>query len=79
MVPPLCGPIYTPAVLGTLGPAVVAGGGICNGTASFPLPLPANPAFAGMVLGAQSIVVCPGPAGFGSAVSNCLSFELQGV
>lgn len=78
VVPPLCGPVYTPAVLGTLGPAVVGGGGVCNGTASFPLPLPANAAFAGMVLGAQSIVVCPGPAGFGSAVSNCLSFELQG-
>lgn len=78
-VGPLCGPIHANPVLGSLGPAVIAGGGVCNGTASFPLPLPPNPAFAGWVLSAQSVVFCANPAGLGTAVSNCLSFELQGI
>jgi hypothetical protein len=80
IVPPLCGPIYATPVLGTLGFAVAAGGGgACSGTSGFSMPLPAVAGFAGIVLSSQCLVLCVTPAGVGTSVSNCLSFELQGV
>lgn len=80
-VPPLCGPLYIGGTAGTvplasLGPNAVGGVG-CAGATSFPLPLPANPAFAGLPLASQCVAFCP--AGVtGTSVSNCLSFVLQG-
>ena len=78
-VPALCGPIYTPIVLGTSGPTVATGPGGCGGTSSFPLVLPAAAGLAGVVLSSQCVVLCSTPMGFGTSTSNCLSFELQGI
>lgn len=76
IVPPLCGPLLmmnSGAPL-TLGFQVTTGGGFCTGTTTFVLPLPANPAFAGLPLASQCLALCP-PTG--TTLSNCLSFVLQ--
>jgi hypothetical protein len=78
-VPALCGPIHTSPVLGTLGLAFVGGPGFCGGTADFAMALPPAAGLAGIVLSSQCIVLCASPAGSGTSVSNCLSFELQGT
>lgn len=78
-IPALCGPIYTTPVLGTLGPALSGGGIGCTGSADFPMPLPAAAGLAGVVLSSQCVVLCSNVIGLGTSVSNCLSFELQGV
>jgi len=79
-VPPLCGPLYiagsAAGTLGTLGPNLVPGAG-CAGVTSFPLPLPPNPAFAGLPLASQCVAFCPAGVS-GTSLSNCLSFVLQG-
>lgn len=76
-VPPLCGLVHLPNVLGTLGANFVPGGAICAST-DFALPLPSAAALAGAVLSSQCLVFCPaGVGGFG--LSHCLSFELQGL
>lgn len=78
-IPALCGPIYTTPVFGTLGPALSGGGVGCSGSASFPMALPSAVGLAGIVLSSQCVVLCSSPVGFGTSVSNCLSFELQGI
>jgi len=74
--------VWTPHLLGILGPVPtggVVGGGVCDGAARFPLPLPLIPSLVGTVISAQSIVLCASLTGaVGTAMSNCLSFELQG-
>lgn len=77
--PPLCGPIYTLPYLGYLGANLVISPAICGGSTSFPLPLPLNPTLAGLTYSSQGLVLCVGPGGgLGFAMSNCLSWTLQG-
>ena len=76
-VPPLCGPAYTLPLLGILGANPTVGAG-CAAQAAFPLVLPATPNLGGLVLSSQCFVWCPTGAG-GTAMSPCLSFELQGL
>jgi hypothetical protein len=80
VTPPLCGPIHTGPLLGSLGANITGGGfAICDGTTTFPLPLPINPGLAGAVFGSQCLTVCFNAAGgFGTGLSNCLSWQLQG-
>ena len=77
VVPPLCGPAYTLPLLGVLGANLTVGAG-CAGSTQFPLPLPPNASLGGLVLSSQCFVWCP-VAGGGSAMTPCLSFELQGL
>ena len=74
--PPLCGPplVNLSAAAITLGMNVTTGGVGCTGTTTFLLPLPNNPAFAGLPLASQCIGLCP-PTG--TTMSNCLSWVLQ--
>jgi hypothetical protein len=75
IIPPLCGPVLIPLpAAATLGPNITTGGAGCTGTTTFFLPLPANPALAGLPLASQCIALCP-PTGI--TMSNCLSFVLQ--
>lgn len=78
VVPPLCGPIYTGPLLGTLGPNSTLGFGVCNGSTSFSFPLPAWPGLAGWTMSSQCISLCVTGPNIGTAISNCLSFTLQG-
>jgi hypothetical protein len=78
MAPPLCGPIYAQPLLGTIGPNPVTGPGPCNGSTRFPFPLPLMPALAGWTLSSQCVALCSAPGSIGTAVSNCMSFTLQG-
>ncbi|MCA8974290.1 MAG: hypothetical protein KDC98_06185 [Planctomycetes bacterium] len=78
LVPPLCGPIFTQPLLGTLGPNPTIGLGGCTGSTTFGFPLPPWPALAGWTLSSQCIALCTTTTGIGTAVSNCLSFTLQG-
>jgi hypothetical protein len=79
VIPPLCGPIYTLPLLGSIGPVVTGGGGgPCDGTASFNLPLPVGAGLAGQVFSSQCLTLCFGGGVFGTGLSNCLSWELQG-
>lgn len=80
IAPPLCGPVWTGPVLGSLGPNGTGGGLIgCTGSTSFAFPLPPDAAFAGWVLSSQCATLCVHGAGIGTALSNCLSFQLQGL
>lgn len=75
-VAPFCGLAHVSApLLGTLGANLVPPGGVCNPTA-FPLALPPALGLAGLVLSSQCLVLC---AAGGNAMSNCVSFELQGL
>jgi hypothetical protein len=75
VVAPFCGPIHVSLpTITTLGPVFTPFGAGCTGVANFPLPLPNNPAFAGLVLSSQCVAFC---AGTGNSMSNCISFELQ--
>lgn len=77
VIAPLCGPLYVGSVGTTIGFQVTSSGsGSCLGSATFDLPLPAVPAFAGLQLASQCIVVC-GPL-TGTAMSNCQSWVLAG-
>src|SRR6185503_15942484 len=75
--PPLCGPLYTIPLLGTIGPNPTGGFAPCSGATMFNLPLPVGPGLAGLVFSSQCVTLCIGrPGGF--AMSNCLSWQLQG-
>jgi len=76
MPPPLCGPVLVPLIAATvtLGLQVTTGTIGCTGTTTFLLPLPPNPALAGLPLASQCITLCP-PTG--TSLSNCLSWVLQ--
>ncbi|MBM4062641.1 MAG: hypothetical protein FJ265_16320 [Planctomycetes bacterium] len=78
LVPPLCGPVFALPVLGSLGPNPTIGIGQCSGSTSFAFPLPLNPGLAGWTLSSQCVALCVTGAIQGTAVSNCLSFVLQG-
>jgi hypothetical protein len=79
VVPLLCGPVWVGPMVGSLGPNPTGGGAFgCTGSTTFPFPLPADAAFAGWVLSAQCATLCFHGAGIGTALSNCLSFQLQG-
>lgn len=80
VTPPLCGPILTVPYLGNLGPNITAGTPApCSGTTSFTLPLPVVPALAGQIFSSQCLTVCFSTTGaFGTSLSNCLSWQLQG-
>lgn len=75
---PFCGPIHTIPYLGNLGAIPTGGVGACDGSASFGLSLPSNPALANNVFSTQCVSVCVAGA-LGVASSNCLSWELQGL
>ncbi len=76
-VPPLCGPLYTIPLLGTVGPNLTGGIGPCGGATTFNIPLPIAPGLAGVVFSSQCVTLCLGGAG-GFGMSNCLSWQLQG-
>ncbi|MCA8951815.1 MAG: hypothetical protein KDE27_20060 [Planctomycetes bacterium] len=78
VVAPLCGPIFAQPTLGVLGVNPTGGAGGCSGGTSFAFPLPPLPGLAGWTISSQCIAICTGSAGIGTAVSNCLSFTLQG-
>ncbi len=79
LLPPLCGPVYATPVVGTLGPNPTGGlGGPCSGSTSFAFPLPPSATFAGWTLSSQCVSLCVSGGAIGTAVSNCLSFTLQG-
>jgi hypothetical protein len=79
-VPPLCGPIYTVPFLGYLGPNLVSGPSICGGSTVFDLPLPLLPSLVGDVYSSQIFELCVSSTGaLGISLSNCLSWELQGI
>jgi hypothetical protein len=73
--PGLCGPLWLPLPLWGTSPAQFPVGPGCGASTSFALPLPPNPAFAGLPIASQWLAFCPGG---GSSMSNCLSFVLQG-
>ncbi len=73
---PLCGVLLVPlnAATFTLGMNVTSSGVGCNGSTTFPLPLPSNPLFAGTPMASQCIALCPP---IGTAMSNCLAWVMQ--
>jgi hypothetical protein len=75
--PPLCGPLFTGPSLGVIGMVPTTPGAGCGGSASYPLPLPMIPGLGGLVLSSQCIVFCPIAPGFGTSLSNCLSWQIQ--
>lgn len=73
----LCGPLLVPfnSALVTLGFQFTAGGAGCSGLAALlPLPLPSNPALAGLPMSSQFVGLC---VPTGTTMSNCLSWVLQ--
>lgn len=76
--PPLCGPLHTIPLLGTVGPNLTGGFGVCDGTTSFNVPLPVAPGLAGQIFSSQAITICLGGGVLGFGMSNCLSWQLQG-
>lgn len=76
--PPLCGPLHTIPLLGTVGPNLTGGAGICDGTTSFNVPLPVAPGLAGQVFSSQCVTICLAGGTLGFGLSNCLSWQLQG-
>jgi hypothetical protein len=79
VLPPLCGPLLPGPGLGNLGPVVTGGIGGCTGAATFNMALPLIPAFCGVILSSQCVAICPSAAGgFGTTMSNCLTWQLQG-
>ncbi|MCR9245928.1 MAG: hypothetical protein NXI31_12920 [bacterium] len=75
-IAPLCGPLLVgPGP--TLGFNITSGTSGCNGSTTFYLPLPPAPAFAGLPLSSQCVVLCGG--GTGTALSNCQSWTLMGI
>ncbi|HEX5053342.1 MAG TPA: hypothetical protein VFZ65_16315 [Planctomycetota bacterium] len=79
--PPLCGPIYTLPLLGYLGPNLISGPStsICGNSTTFVLPLPLDGSLVGNVYSSQCLELCVAPGGaLGFALSNCISWRLQG-
>ncbi|MCA8976667.1 MAG: hypothetical protein KDC98_18240, partial [Planctomycetes bacterium] len=76
-IPPLCGPLLVTGAGPTLGFNITSGSSGCLGSTTFPLYLPPVPAFAGLPLSSQCVVICGG--GTGTALSNCQSWVLLGV
>jgi hypothetical protein len=79
---PLCGQVHTPNILGTIGPVFTTFGIGCGGSAVFALPLPLIPSLCGSVISSQCAVLCPGSSTtnpFGTSLSNCVTFLLQGT
>lgn len=77
-IPPLCGPLHTGPLLGTLGPNLTGGVGPCDGTTNFNLALPIAPGLAGQILSSQCVTICLSGGVLGFGMSNCLSWQLQG-
>lgn len=75
---PFCGPIYTLPLLGTMGGNPTGGFGGCTGTTSFPLAVPPVPGLCGQVYSSQCVALCFGGGVFGTAMSNCLSWQVSG-
>jgi hypothetical protein len=76
---PLCGPLHTIPLLGTLGPNLTGGGFTpCDGSTVFNIPLPVAPGLAGQVLSTQAVTICFGGGALGFGMSNCLSWQIQG-
>ncbi|MBK8975797.1 MAG: hypothetical protein IPM29_07710 [Planctomycetes bacterium] len=73
-----CGPLLVPGSPVILGPLPTGPGAGCAGTATQPLPLPANPALCGLGLSSQYVGLCFSAAGLGTFVSNCISFVITG-
>jgi hypothetical protein len=78
VLPPLCGPLHTIPLLGTMGPNFTGGVGVCDGATTFSFPLPVAPGLAGQVLSSQCVTICLGGGVMGFGMSNCLSWQLQG-
>ncbi len=75
-VPPLCGPLLVgPGP--TLGFNITSGVAGCNGSTTFNVATPPVPAFAGLPIASQCVVLCGGVTG--TALSNCQSWVLQGL
>ena len=81
LIPPLCGPVLVGNYIGYLGPNLIPSSStsICNNLSTFNLPIPAVPALVGDVYSSQVVNLCLNPTGSGFAMSNCLSWELQGI
>jgi len=78
VIPPLCGPALVGPTLGTLGPFHAPLGSGCSVYAQFNLPLPLNRNLCGMPLSSQCVALCASGSPLGTAISNCLSWQLQG-
>jgi hypothetical protein len=81
VLPPLCGPVYTNPLAEIYGPVfpVALGNGPCDANAFFALGIPVDPYFCGIVLSSQALALCFDLQGnFGTSLSNCVTFELQG-
>lgn len=74
---PLCGPLHTIPLLGTVGPNLTGGTGVCDGSTSFNIPLPLAPGLAGQVFSSQGVTICLGGGVLGFGMSNCLSWQVQ--
>lgn len=71
-----CGNLLVP-LPGIITFGVGTGGTIgCTGGVTFPLPVPLNPWLCGRTLSSQFLLVCFATSGFGTGVSNCLSFTV---
>jgi hypothetical protein len=76
-LPPLCGPLHTVPLLGTIGPNLTGGGAVCDGSTSFTIALPLAPVLANQVFSSQCVTICLGGGVLGFGMSNCLSWQLQ--
>jgi hypothetical protein len=77
VIPPLCGPAMVGPTLGTLGPFHAPTGTGCSIYAPFNLPIPLNRGLCGMPLSSQCVALCATGSPLGTAMSNCLSWQLQ--
>lgn len=80
VIPPLCGPVHIgggAAVL-ALGPNLTGGGAACSGAAKWNLKIPLAPTLCGTTWSSQAVVLCPSRVGFGTSLSNCLTWTLLG-
>ncbi len=81
---PLCGPILVPSmpippiIVGPF-PTGVAGTAPCDGVATVPVPVPLDPALCGDRFSTQFILLCRRTLGFGTGLSNCISFQITGT
>ncbi len=76
-LPPLCGPLHTVPLLGTIGPNLTGGAAVCDGTTNFTIALPLAPPLAGQVFSSQCVTICLAGGVLGFGMSNCLSWQLQ--